>query len=112
MWLAPQQRRQPCPFSHPILPPATRTQCDPCAAADPGQRLSLRRRANRLTPGHPWSSPPGLARLAEFYTDPAAALTPIDPDLTARLRTASWHPLRGYSLDRTIRYIRDLADRP
>lgn len=40
VWLAPQQRRQPCPFGHPIPPPATRAQCDPCAAADPGQRLA------------------------------------------------------------------------
>lgn len=40
VWLAAQRRRQTCPFSHPILPPATRAQCDPCAAADPGQRLA------------------------------------------------------------------------
>jgi len=73
--------------------------------------VSLRRRANRLTPGHPWSSPPGLARLAEFYTDPATTLATVDPDLTARLRTTSWHRLHGYSLDRTIRYLRDLTDR-
>ncbi len=40
VWLAPRQRRQPCPFSHPILPPTTRAQCDLCAAVDPGQRLA------------------------------------------------------------------------
>ncbi|MGH3925100.1 MAG: hypothetical protein ACRDTT_19930, partial [Pseudonocardiaceae bacterium] len=73
--------------------------------------VSLRRRTNRLTPGHPWSNPSGLARLAEFYTNPAVALAPVNPDLTALLSTASWQPLRDYSLDRTIRYLRDLADR-
>ncbi len=40
VWLAQQQRRQPCPFSHPISPPATRAQCDPCGTADPGKMLA------------------------------------------------------------------------
>jgi hypothetical protein len=52
-------------------------------------RVSLHRRAGRLTPGHPWSSPPGLIRLAAFYTDPVEALAPVHPDLAARLRTAA-----------------------
>jgi predicted ATPase len=75
-------------------------------------RVSLHRRAGRLTPGHPWSSRPGLVRLATFYTDPVEVLAPVHPDLAARLRTATWHPLRDYSLDRTVRFLRDLADRP
>ncbi len=40
VWLAQQQRRQPCPFGHPIPPPATRAQCDPCGAVDPGKRFA------------------------------------------------------------------------
>lgn len=40
VWLAQQQRRQPCPFGHPIPPAATRAQCDPCGAADPGKRFA------------------------------------------------------------------------
>ncbi|HEU0086759.1 MAG TPA: DUF2797 domain-containing protein [Pseudonocardiaceae bacterium] len=40
VWLPLQRRRQPCPFTHPILPVATRAQCDPCAATDPGQMLA------------------------------------------------------------------------
>ncbi|MGH3548277.1 MAG: glycosyltransferase family 4 protein [Pseudonocardiaceae bacterium] len=39
-------------------------------------RISLRRRADHLTPGHPWSSLPGLVRLAAYYRDPAEALVP------------------------------------
>ncbi|MGH3719561.1 MAG: hypothetical protein ACRDRI_12135 [Pseudonocardiaceae bacterium] len=74
--------------------------------------ISLHRRADRLTPGHPWSSLPGLVRLAAFYADPTEALAPVHPDLATRLRTATWHPLRGYSHDRTVRFLRDLADRP
>ncbi|MGH3623096.1 MAG: AAA family ATPase [Sciscionella sp.] len=74
--------------------------------------VSLRRRAHRLTPGHPWSSLPALIRLATFYTDPATALAPVHPELAARLRTTTWHPLRGYSTDRTTRFVRDLVDRP
>jgi hypothetical protein len=38
--------------------------------------VSLRRRAHRLTQGHPWSSLPGLVRLAAFYADPATAVHP------------------------------------
>jgi len=37
--------------------------------------ISLHRRANRLTPRHPWSSLPGLIRLAAFYADPADAVS-------------------------------------
>ncbi len=40
VWLAQQRRRQPCPFLHPILPSATRAQCDPCGTVDPGQMLA------------------------------------------------------------------------
>lgn len=40
VWLAQQQRRQPCPFGHPIPPPATRAQCDPCGHADQGKMLA------------------------------------------------------------------------
>jgi hypothetical protein len=40
VWLAQQRRRRPCPFDHPIPPPATRSQCDPCGSADPGTMLA------------------------------------------------------------------------
>ncbi len=40
VWLAQRRRRQPCPFGHLIPPPATRAQCDPCGAADPGTRFA------------------------------------------------------------------------
>jgi len=40
VWLAQQRRRRPCPFGHPIPPLATRSQCDPCGAADPGTMLA------------------------------------------------------------------------
>ena len=40
VWLAQQRRRRPCPFGHPIPPPATRSQCDPCGSADPGTMLA------------------------------------------------------------------------
>lgn len=74
--------------------------------------ISLYRRADRLAPGHPWSSLPGLIRLAAFYTDPAEALAPVHPDLATRLRSASWRPLRDYSLDQAVRYLRDLIHHP
>lgn len=74
--------------------------------------VSLRRRLHRLTHGHPWSTLPGLIRLATFYTDPVPALAPVHPQLAARLRTVTWHPLRGCSLDRTIRFLRELVDQP
>ncbi|MGH3771110.1 MAG: AAA family ATPase [Pseudonocardiaceae bacterium] len=74
--------------------------------------ISLHRRADRLTPGHPWSSLPGLVRLAAFYADPTKALVPVHPDLATRLRTATWHSLRDCALDRTVQFLRDLADRP
>ncbi len=74
--------------------------------------VSLGRRARRLTPGHPWSSLPGLVRLVTFYTDPATALAPVHPELARRMWTATWHRLRGYSIDRTVRFLRDLVDHP
>lgn len=74
--------------------------------------LSLQRRANRLTPRHPWSTLPGLTRLAAFYTDPAQAVAPVHPELGARLRVASWHPLRDYAVGDTVRLLHDLADHP
>ncbi len=74
--------------------------------------ISLQRRANRLTPRHPWSGLPGLIRLAAFYDDPAHAVAPAHPELAARLRSARWHPLRGHSLDHTVRFLRELAHRP
>ncbi len=40
VWLARQRRRRPCPFMHPIPARATRAQCDPCAASDPGRMLA------------------------------------------------------------------------
>ena len=40
VWLAPQRRRQPCPFPHPILPPDTQAQCAACAMVDPGKMLA------------------------------------------------------------------------
>jgi hypothetical protein len=73
--------------------------------------ISLQRRANRLTPRHPWSGLPGLIRLAAFYADPADAVAPTHPDLAAQLRDASWHPLRACSPDHTVRYLCDLANR-
>lgn len=74
--------------------------------------VSLRRRAHRLTPGHPWSTLPGLIRLARFYADPVTALVSVHPQLAARLRTVTWHPLRGCSLDITVRVLRELVDQP
>ncbi len=74
--------------------------------------ISLQRRANRLTPRHPWSGLPGLIRLAAFYADPANAVAPAHPELAARLCSANWHPLRDCSLDHTVGYLRDLACRP
>lgn len=71
--------------------------------------ISLQRRANRLTPRHPWSGLPGLIRLAAFYTDPAGAVAPAHPELAARLRSASWHSLHSHSLDHAVGYLRDLT---
>jgi len=69
-------------------------------------RLSLRRRATRLNPPH------GLARLARFYHDPAAAIEPVHPRLAAALRGARWRHLAGLSAEQTLRLLRDAADRP
>ena len=77
-----------------------------------GVRLSLRRRASRLTPGHPWSHPHGLARLARFYRNPPAALEPVHTLLAEAMRGARWRHLAGLSVEQTLRLLRNLADRP
>ena len=51
---------------------------------------SLTRRSGRLTPGHPWSTRPGLRRLEQFYADPAAAVARAHPRLGERLAGARW----------------------
>ncbi|MDQ3885505.1 MAG: hypothetical protein M3308_00440, partial [Actinomycetota bacterium] len=71
--------------------------------------LSLDRRANRLTLGHPWSSLTGLTRLAAFYDDPATAVGSVCPELAARLRTATWHPFPAPSIEQAARFLRDLV---
>lgn len=70
------------------------------------------RLARRPAPAQGRRSLPGLLRLADFYTDPVIALAPVHPELAARLRTTTWHPLCGYSIDHTLRFLRDLVDRP
>lgn len=75
-------------------------------------RLSLRRRVIRLTPGHPWSHPHGLARLSRFYRDPPAAIERVHPRLAAAMRGARWRHLAGLSVEQTLRLLRELADRP
>jgi hypothetical protein len=41
VWLTPVAPNAPTsPFGHPIPPPATRSQCDPCESADPGTMLA------------------------------------------------------------------------
>jgi hypothetical protein len=42
---------------------------------------SLKRRRDRIDPGHPWADPDALYRLRAFYTDPAATIAPVLPDL-------------------------------
>jgi hypothetical protein len=71
---------------------------------------SLRRRIGRLTPGHPWSGRAGLARLARFYRDPAAALEPVHPELAHCLRQTTWKHLAGLSIDQALRLIRGHLD--
>jgi hypothetical protein len=70
---------------------------------------SLRRRAYRLTAGHPWSSPYGLARLRRFYQDPPAAVCHVHPDLAERMRTATWRRVSGLSRGQTLDLLRELA---
>lgn len=74
-------------------------------------RISLQRRQNRLPPGHPWSSLPGLTRLAEFYANPPAAVATTCPQLAALLRHATWHSVTRMPLEPTARFLRDLVDR-
>lgn len=73
---------------------------------------SLHRRTNRLTAGHPWSNPAGLARLRRFYQDPPAAVRTIHPDLATHLRTTDWRHITGLSPARTVELLRDLAGQP
>ena len=47
---------------------------------------SLRRRAGRLRPGHPWNKLDTLRRLCDFYADPGQALHAFHPDLARLLR--------------------------
>jgi predicted ATPase len=51
---------------------------------------SLRRRAGRLDPRHPWSTPGALGRLADFYRDPAEAISRHRPDLATAVAAATW----------------------
>jgi thymidylate kinase len=70
---------------------------------------SLTRRADRLNRRHPWTQAAVLSRLRDFYSDPAAAC----PGLAARFKTAAWHRVCGLDpLPATLRFLRDLADRP
>jgi hypothetical protein len=71
---------------------------------------SLRRRTGRLSADHPWSRLAGLARLARFYRDPAAAIEPIHPELARQLRQATWRHLAGLSIDQTLRLLRRHLD--
>lgn len=73
---------------------------------------SLRRRANRLTPGHPWSTWPGLQRLAVFYSDPCRTIATVDEGLAHALGAATWRQLGAGGREQTLRYLRDLTDRP
>ncbi|HEY3684763.1 MAG TPA: hypothetical protein VGL93_17135 [Streptosporangiaceae bacterium] len=72
---------------------------------------SLRRRAGRLRPAHPWSRPDGLERLAAFYSDPLAALRPYVPTVAARLGAADVRRVSGAGLlASNARIVRDLMD--
>lgn len=68
---------------------------------------SLRRRAGRLTPGHPWSTPAGVARAARFYANPVAAIAPINAELADHLHGARWRRLFGLTIGETVTAIRD-----
>jgi hypothetical protein len=57
---------------------------------------SLARRADRLRPGHPWSTTQGLDRLAGFYRAPAPTIARTHPDLAAALDGARFVHLDGH----------------
>jgi predicted ATPase len=67
---------------------------------DPGE--SLRRRRGHLDPAHPWSRPRPLARLEEFYRDPAGVIGKYSADLADVAAAAVWvhldHPTRKQAL--------------
>lgn len=74
---------------------------------------SLRRRAGRLTAGHPWSEPEPLHRLRRFYDDPVTAIAAVCPDLADLLAGTAWREIHGASTEQqNLRLLRDLADRP
>ncbi|WP_255597865.1 AAA family ATPase [Micromonospora sp. RL09-050-HVF-A] len=75
-------------------------------------QTSLARRADRLTPDHPWSTPSGLARLADFYTDPPAVIGRTHPALAAELRAASWHRLPAVDLTTIRQHVTSLLTTP
>lgn len=66
---------------------------------------SLARRADRLTAGHAWSSPPGLVRLGQFYADPIAAVAPVHSELGRRLAAASWRHLQSPTIGDAVRVL-------
>jgi hypothetical protein len=71
---------------------------------------SLRRRRDRLTPAHPWSTTQGLRRLATFYRDPARVIEPVHAELADRLATAAWtHLPSDCSIEQAARALVDLA---
>lgn len=55
---------------------------------DPAE--SLHRRAGQLDQAHPWSRLGPLSRLADFYRDPAEAISTEDPGLASSLTDAAW----------------------
>ena len=71
--------------------------------------LSLQRRTDRLTPGHPWNEVTALQRLHRFYYDPPAALGSTLGDLLAR---ADWHHLQTPDPPTLVRHLRALVERP
>jgi len=58
---------------------------------------SLHRRTGRLRPGHPWTNPTTLQRLAGFYTNPSQALHPVHPGIAEALHQPTWVRLCGHS---------------
>ena len=73
---------------------------------------SLRRRAGRLRPGHPWSEPGPLRRLQDLYADPAQALSRAHPGLGPILLRATWQSICGIGdPQQTLRLLHDLGDR-
>lgn len=53
--------------------------------------LSVRRRSSRLEAGHPWTDPAVLARLRDFYRDPATSLDTVHPQLAALVAAIPLH---------------------